>query len=147
MQRNTPRRTHLPHYIRINIAESHIYSNDDIVCAPDNSYIYHFISFAVCGQTQPVICMAYFRKMPTTLEYFSYVFHFQALMAGPVIFYRDYIDFIHGRNLTGARALTVRVLFNHPFFCVYTLSITTATKKRKKGIKIITRSFDIFYSF
>ncbi|XP_050576179.1 lysophospholipid acyltransferase 6 isoform X1 [Bombus affinis] len=46
------------------------------------------------------------KKMPTTLEYFSYVFHFQALMAGPVIFYRDYIDFIHGRNLTGARALT-----------------------------------------
>lgn len=147
MQRNTPRRTHLPHYIRINIAESHIYSNDNIACAPDNPYIYHFISFAVCGQTQPVICMAYFRKMPTTLEYFSYVFHFQALMAGPVIFYRDYIDFIHGRNLTGARALTVRVLFNHPFFCVYTLSITTTTKKEKKNKRIITWSFDIFYSF
>ncbi|KOX76666.1 Membrane-bound O-acyltransferase domain-containing protein 2 [Melipona quadrifasciata] len=46
------------------------------------------------------------KKMPTTLEYFSYVFHFQALMAGPVIFYRDYIDFIHGRNLAGAKALT-----------------------------------------
>ncbi|XP_003424410.1 lysophospholipid acyltransferase 1 isoform X2 [Nasonia vitripennis] len=37
-------------------------------------------------------------KMPTALEYFSYVFHFQALMAGPIIFYRDYIDFIHGRG-------------------------------------------------
>jgi len=35
------------------------------------------------------------RKMPTALEYFSYIFHFQALMAGPVIFYRDYTDFIH----------------------------------------------------
>lgn len=32
------------------------------------------------------------------LEYFSYVFQFQALMAGPIIFYRDYIDFIHGRG-------------------------------------------------
>ncbi|XP_011300527.1 lysophospholipid acyltransferase 1 [Fopius arisanus] len=39
--------------------------------------------------------------MPTTLEYFSYVLHFQALMAGPVIFYRDYIDFIHGTKLNG----------------------------------------------
>ncbi|XP_049773734.1 lysophospholipid acyltransferase 6 isoform X1 [Schistocerca cancellata] len=39
------------------------------------------------------------RKMPTALEYFSYMFHFQALMCGPVIFYRDYIDFIHGHNL------------------------------------------------
>ncbi|XP_066994422.2 lysophospholipid acyltransferase 6 [Anabrus simplex] len=38
------------------------------------------------------------RKMPTALEYFSYMFHFQALMCGPVIFYRDYMDFIYGRN-------------------------------------------------
>ncbi|XP_006618896.1 lysophospholipid acyltransferase 2 [Apis dorsata] len=46
------------------------------------------------------------KKIPTMLEYFSYVFHFQALMAGPVIFYRDYIDFIHGRNIAGTKALT-----------------------------------------
>ncbi|XP_012225902.1 lysophospholipid acyltransferase 6 [Linepithema humile] len=45
------------------------------------------------------------QKMPTTLEYFSYVFHFQALMAGPVIVYRDYIDFIHGHHLPGAKSL------------------------------------------
>ncbi|KAJ8676449.1 hypothetical protein QAD02_012236, partial [Eretmocerus hayati] len=38
------------------------------------------------------------QKMPTMLEYFSYVFHFQTLMAGPIIFYRDYIDFIQGRG-------------------------------------------------
>ncbi|XP_011498421.1 PREDICTED: lysophospholipid acyltransferase 2 isoform X2 [Ceratosolen solmsi marchali] len=38
------------------------------------------------------------QKMPTMLEYFSYIFHFQALMVGPIIFYRDYIDFIHGRG-------------------------------------------------
>lgn len=39
------------------------------------------------------------QRLPSTLEYFSYVFHFQNLMAGPVLFYRDYIDFIHGRTL------------------------------------------------
>ena len=38
------------------------------------------------------------RKMPTLLEYFSYIFHFQVLMCGPVIFYRDYIDFINGHT-------------------------------------------------
>ncbi|KAK7867959.1 hypothetical protein R5R35_005301 [Gryllus longicercus] len=38
------------------------------------------------------------KKMPTALEYFSYMFHFQALMCGPVLFYRDYIDFIDGHN-------------------------------------------------
>jgi hypothetical protein len=37
--------------------------------------------------------------MPSALEYFSYMFHFQALMCGPVLFYRDYIDFIHGHRL------------------------------------------------
>lgn len=37
-------------------------------------------------------------KVPTTFEYFSYVLHFPALMAGPVLFYRDYIDFIQGDN-------------------------------------------------
>ncbi|XP_015593100.1 lysophospholipid acyltransferase 1 isoform X5 [Cephus cinctus] len=47
-----------------------------------------------------------FRKLPTALEYFSYVFHFQALMAGPIIFYRDYIDFIHGSKIRGAKSLT-----------------------------------------
>lgn len=39
------------------------------------------------------------RKMPSALEYFSYVLHFQALMAGPILFYVDYINFIDGTNL------------------------------------------------
>jgi hypothetical protein len=38
------------------------------------------------------------RKMPTLLEYFSYIFHFQVLMCGPIVFYRDYIDFINGNT-------------------------------------------------
>ncbi|XP_076287832.1 lysophospholipid acyltransferase 6 isoform X2 [Lasioglossum baleicum] len=46
------------------------------------------------------------KKMPTTLEYFSYVFHFQALLAGPVILYHDYIDFIQGHKLTAPKPLT-----------------------------------------
>lgn len=46
------------------------------------------------------------KQMPTLLEYFSFVFHFQALMAGPVIYYRDYMDFIHGRNMSKPRSST-----------------------------------------
>lgn len=38
-------------------------------------------------------------KMPSTLEFFSYALHFQGLMAGPLVFYRDYIDFVDGYNL------------------------------------------------
>lgn len=44
-------------------------------------------------------------KMPTTMEYFSYVFHFQALMAGPVIYYRDYMNFIHGQHIKSTKSL------------------------------------------
>ncbi|KAL1115680.1 hypothetical protein AAG570_005970, partial [Ranatra chinensis] len=39
------------------------------------------------------------RKIPSALEYFSYMLQFQSLMVGPIIFYRDYIEFIHGSNL------------------------------------------------
>jgi len=39
------------------------------------------------------------QQIPTALEYFSYMFQFQTLMAGPLVFYRDYIEFINGTNL------------------------------------------------
>ncbi|ALC41198.1 oys [Drosophila busckii] len=39
------------------------------------------------------------RKIPSALEYFSYVWHFQSLMAGPLVFYKDYIEFVEGYNL------------------------------------------------
>lgn len=39
------------------------------------------------------------RKLPSTLEFFSYVWHFQGLMAGPLVMYRDYTEFIDGTNI------------------------------------------------
>ncbi|XP_055320528.1 lysophospholipid acyltransferase 6 isoform X2 [Sitodiplosis mosellana] len=38
------------------------------------------------------------RTLPTALEFFSYSLHFQGLMAGPLVFYKDYIDFIEGTS-------------------------------------------------
>lgn len=38
-------------------------------------------------------------KVPDPLEYFSYALNFQSLMAGPLIFYRDYIEFVEGCNI------------------------------------------------
>lgn len=38
------------------------------------------------------------RTLPTALEFFSYVLHFQGLMAGPLVFYKDYIEFIEGTH-------------------------------------------------
>jgi len=37
--------------------------------------------------------------MPSALEYFSYVWHFQSILAGPLVFYKDYIEFVEGYNL------------------------------------------------
>lgn len=39
------------------------------------------------------------RKLPSALEYFAYMLHFQGLLAGPLVFYRDYIEFIEGYHL------------------------------------------------
>ncbi|KAG8308480.1 Lysophospholipid acyltransferase 1 [Homalodisca vitripennis] len=38
-------------------------------------------------------------KIPSVLEYFAYIFHFHVLMAGPVVFYKDYIEFVNGHNI------------------------------------------------
>lgn len=37
-------------------------------------------------------------KTPSLLEFFSFTLVFPSLMAGPVIFYNDYIDFIEGKS-------------------------------------------------
>lgn len=37
--------------------------------------------------------------LPSALEYFSFALTFPALMAGPALFYQDYMDFINGNNL------------------------------------------------
>ncbi|KAI9582424.1 lysophospholipid acyltransferase 1 [Glossina fuscipes] len=47
------------------------------------------------------------RKMPSTLEYYSFVLNFHGLLAGPAIFYKDYIEFIEGSNLLKSPAMNV----------------------------------------
>lgn len=39
------------------------------------------------------------KKIPSALEYFGYALQFPTLMAGPLLFYKDYMDFIDGKNL------------------------------------------------
>ncbi|CAG9772987.1 unnamed protein product [Ceutorhynchus assimilis] len=39
------------------------------------------------------------KKMPSLLEFFSYSLMFPSIMAGPAIFYKDYIDFIEGNSI------------------------------------------------
>ncbi|XP_065332147.1 lysophospholipid acyltransferase 6 [Cloeon dipterum] len=39
------------------------------------------------------------RKLPSPLEYFSFVLQFQTILAGPLVLYNDYHDYIHGAAL------------------------------------------------
>lgn len=48
------------------------------------------------------------RKIPSTLEYFAYILQFQGLMAGPLIFYNDYVEFIDGTNILKHAKTNVR---------------------------------------
>lgn len=48
---------------------------------------------AVLTQSQRKHAIA---KVPTALEFFSYTLNFQGLMAGPMVFYRDYIEVLDG---------------------------------------------------
>uniref|UniRef100_A0A1B0CWJ1 Uncharacterized protein n=2 Tax=Lutzomyia longipalpis TaxID=7200 RepID=A0A1B0CWJ1_LUTLO len=39
------------------------------------------------------------KKLPSALEFFSYALHFQGILAGPIVFYRDYMEFIEGYHI------------------------------------------------
>lgn len=38
-------------------------------------------------------------EIPSPIEYLSYIFYFHGICVGPLCFYKDYRDFIDGRNL------------------------------------------------
>ena len=42
------------------------------------------------------------RRVPSLLEYFGYMFHHSMLLAGPVCSFKDYMDFIEGRDIARA---------------------------------------------
>jgi len=41
-------------------------------------------------------------RVPSPLEYFAYVFNFQTVICGPLIFYSDFREFINGTKLKKA---------------------------------------------
>ncbi|CAF1507123.1 unnamed protein product [Didymodactylos carnosus] len=38
-------------------------------------------------------------KLPDPIEFLSYVFYFHGICVGPLCFYKDYIDYVEGKNL------------------------------------------------
>ena len=53
--------------------------------------------------------------IPSLLEYFSYNFCFLTFLAGPSVAYKEYDDFITGRNITEAKNKQVSCS-NHLYF-------------------------------
>ncbi|KAJ8910646.1 hypothetical protein NQ315_005912 [Exocentrus adspersus] len=55
-------------------------------------------------------------KTPSFLEYFSFTLVFPSIMAGPVIFYNDYIDFIEGTSYkkTHNKSTCDQIVVNEP---------------------------------
>ena len=54
--------------------------------------------------------LLFYREFPTPLEYFGYLFHFSSFLVGPTYTYREYIDFIEGKDIERALA-DPKVLF------------------------------------
>jgi hypothetical protein len=41
----------------------------------------------------------YLRRRPSLIEFLSYMFNFQGVLVGPLVFYKDYDEFITGENV------------------------------------------------
>lgn len=74
------------------------------------------------------------RKVPTVLDYFSYIFHYSTLLAGPVCTFREFNDFIDGSDIRPKKpgekepsplADVVKKLISG-FFCMFILFLTEA---------------------
>jgi hypothetical protein len=46
--------------------------------------------------------------IPHPIEYLSYIFYFHGICIGPLCFYKDYLDYIEGRNLLVIPTSTVQ---------------------------------------
>ncbi|KAJ7361779.1 Lysophospholipid acyltransferase 1 [Desmophyllum pertusum] len=74
------------------------------------------------------------RKVPSLLEYFSYLFHFSMILAGPVCTFREFNDFIDGSDIRPKKPgekepsplMDVIKKMSSGFLCVFILFLTEA---------------------
>ena len=48
---------------------------------------------------KPNFFFLFSRKVPSLLEYFSYLFHYSTILVGPVCTFKDFSDFINGSDI------------------------------------------------
>ncbi|KAL9962970.1 hypothetical protein ACROYT_G032129 [Oculina patagonica] len=74
------------------------------------------------------------RRVPSLLEYFSYLFHFSTILAGPVCTFREFNDFIDGSDIRPKKPgekepsplMDVIKKLSSGFLCMYILYLTDA---------------------
>ena len=55
-----------------------------------------------CTNSLDVPFFLFSSRVPSLLEYFGYIFHYSMLLVGPVCTFKDYMDFIDGRDIARA---------------------------------------------
>lgn len=70
--------------------------------------------------------------MPPLADYLSFIFHFQAILTGPLSFYTDYMKFVSGENLKPVNGHTV----SSPVFSVSQPTPWRAVAKKSVEVAI-----------
>jgi len=100
------------------------------------------------------------KRVPTPLEYFSYVLQFPSLMAGPALWYKDYIEFIEGKNFAKAlgdgkgdgyepspfKAVMQKVIFSVLFATAYVKFMPQFNIQAVKGDEFVENT-SLMYKF
>ena len=60
--------------------------------------------------------------MPTLLEYFSYLFHYSTVLAGPVCTFKEFNDFIDGSDVRPKVTFVLKVTEYEPWLPLFMIS-------------------------
>lgn len=86
---------------------------------------------------------------PTFLEYWSFVFQFQSMLAGPLILFRDFREFIHTNEFPSPLFAVVKKMGVSVFFAVVFIKVTpTYSVDKMKGSEFLwdtTFMYRMFY--
>ncbi|XP_070565267.1 lysophospholipid acyltransferase 2-like isoform X2 [Ptychodera flava] len=78
------------------------------------------------------------RRIPSVLEYISYLFHFQGLAIGPFCFYKDYIDFIEGKHV-----VPYKIIKDGKEVVIHKEPPVTSTVLRKSSLAIMVAAIHV----
>lgn len=64
-----------------------------------------------------------FSEVPDALEFWSYIFQFQSMLAGPLVFFKDFRQFIYYDESPSSVVVVLKKLFGSIFFALLYLKV------------------------